>query len=284
MRRYLIVSSILSFLCQLNSVPGHCETRPAMASNLRRGQGDLSKKTDVVAASQRLSVVCEHLSKDSGLTITADTAVASHIVSLVIKGQTMRETLNAIAEVTGLVWSQDKSGAVNIGRKPATVTRQLATSVKSLRSALPLDIRDFLQLPPPPRLPNGNNAAVGNVAPGNAGQKPPPKTQVIARAIEQDRNAILAEMRDATSGGKAVPVKDLRPEILERIVRIILLDAVGQSPKLFTDLPAPYQLNPMSAVLVCGSGGQFLIGSHWQDQNRDHYKGFGMNVLLPERR
>jgi hypothetical protein len=246
--------------------------------------------------------LAKSLSRLSGATIEASTAISDRQVFFALRDLPLRDVLNALTELDGWMWTQGASGRISISRRRIPVPRSATEIPESLRACFPPELLQFL----------GAGKSVDRLA-GVEDPKLLNYFKALRRDPFYDRHVIVTMGLRLTStlkraaedrlkgiatadtyDGRKVPFESVPTPQRDAVVALLSLQALSSLIKIdagyLTGSLTPIQEDIRNATIRVNTEGGLEVESEWVKDGVRIKTGFGggldpelSNLLRPDK-
>ncbi len=116
-------------------------------STIQETTAALQTKVTLLSGETTLPLLLKEISNQTGIEVTAADYLAERRVTLTLEKTSAEAALDALAELNDWLWTVPEPGKVLVERRIAKVPVQKSLLILRIVSALPRDLRDYLQTP-----------------------------------------------------------------------------------------------------------------------------------------
>ncbi len=262
----LLIGSLLSSVS--------AQTKDSAATSLSER---LKTRISLEAGTPPLAELLATLSKQTGMTIQAESYLNSRTVFSQFDGISIRAVLDALAELNDWTWRDTGDNKILITRRRLRFPTEAAAVPRRIQASIPKDIRTFLKIPQP------NADLTQYFSPIALVQTDTVENvkQHTFMLLNQVKAELIASLKPTEINGEPLRYKEMDALRQKNLLTILIFTNFEQVPYalLQSDLP-PYAMNPASALLQLEGGTTLHVRTIIEDARRRTKIGFGTQVKM----
>jgi hypothetical protein len=222
----------------------------------------LDKRVHLSLGVTTLDKVAAEISRQTGLTVEAADCLKERRLIAAMGDLTARQTLDALAALNGWTWRESEPGKYLIARHTIRRPNSVAEVPRTMRAALPKDIRIYLGLD------TLDNKTLDDRFQASITHDP-------ENAVGEAHKNLLASIRPAIVEGKPLPFAKLDRETREHLLFWLVFRRFGDTEAVLYDRSSPHLIEPARATLKLDHEKVLMIEMFLRP---DYPVGFGANV------
>lgn len=271
--RIVVKAFLLGMLSLAHLVPAAAQNR------LRDSEAtQLNAVASVPTGIMSVESLLHTLSKDSSLEIEAVDYLRGRTVVVCVRGCTVREILDDLAEMNEWTWKRTSPKHYLVSRRTTRKPQRLDQIPSVLQAALPLDWRVYLGI-----VGEGARAYRDFAGPGgNGARKLGPGQSFEHNTISlagRSLDLLMESLKTEIMTGDLIPFSKLTKSQQNQLILILLYPVLNDMHGgLIRGRFHPFMADPLEATIELRKGRDLMVGSQSYEGSVHRFGGFGMPV------